>query len=309
MDATTPADIRPHRPRDTGQREDAPQYDSGDAGHTKIVTSDTTGYVQVSVARYKLCGLKASGELHCSRNTRFDTPSGEFDEVAVAYYSACARRSNDVVCWKLGDGELDSSEFVEPPDKAFVEISSGGWQFCGLTEEGAVHCWGDYASANFTAPDIGFRQVTVEDLTRCGVTLDNRIKCWKQSTEPSVFRPDLPPGRYRQVGLSRNMICGLTTDGRLHCTGHGDREPKVAAPTETFREVDISRRNSSGIYHCGLRPDGRASCWGASGSQVAPSAPSVRLTDVSAGGMLGCGVTEAEGRIICWMPRPWDVHP
>ena len=176
----------------------------------------------------------------------------------------------------------------------FTAISSGpiAIHTCGVTDVGALYCWGnDYngtlgdggngirptpvqVTGSGAAPLV-FTNVSVGDGNTCGVTTDHAVYCWGNSygsTLTKVMGSGVPPLTFTAVTARRAHACGLTSDGAAYCWG-----------SDSQGELGDSGTNASSIpvqVH---------------GSGAAPRV----FTSIDAGDLHTCAVTSA-GAVYCW---------
>ncbi len=91
-----------------------------------------------------LCGIAASGEVFCSRNSPYESPTdlalSNPTAIAIGHQHACALTEQGVSCWPddySTDGQTNVPELVNP-----TAISVGNAHSCALDDTGLV-CWGE----------------------------------------------------------------------------------------------------------------------------------------------------------------------
>ena len=213
-----------------------------------------------------------------------------------------------------------------PEGVAFTQLAVGRNHICGLTEGGAVICWGRNNEGQLDAPaGTRFRRLTAGFDFSCGLRLDGALACWGRDAADwlgdeaggwaavsagrnhvcaldaegavacwgSSFPPSPPDGgRYTAIGAGFDFSCGLTPTGALVCGGandHGQAEGREGP----FTALAV------GLHHlCALRPDGTAFCQGRNrfGETDTPDAV---FTRIAAGKDHSCGITE-DGALACW---------
>src|SRR5690554_1151439 len=105
----------------------------------------------------------------------------------------------------------------------------------------------------------GWLRVDVSGTSVCAVTTQNRILCWGD-----VYRLNggVLEGRFQDVSLANNYVCGLGLDGRVACQGDQVVEPI---------DVEFMQISSGREYSCGVTVEGSVECWGfASYGQMDP---------------------------------------
>jgi hypothetical protein len=106
------------------------------------------------------------------------------------------------------------------PAGVFVQIASTGRLSCGREASGTLRCsLGEPASG--IEPSEPLTDFALDGWGGCGVRAsDQQITCWTILDKPLV----VPPGRYQRVVVNHTGGCGLTVDGASVC--FGDSPPK-----------------------------------------------------------------------------------
>ncbi|MEQ9399088.1 MAG: hypothetical protein RJQ04_07935 [Longimicrobiales bacterium] len=232
---------------------------------------------------------------------------------------------------------------VEPVDAARMDggsISVGAGT-CALATDGRVLCWGAPAWTDdptrplpialpgaATAVQLGGR-------AGCALLDDGAAWCWgandagqlgrgTASTSADVSEAPAPVSgglRFTDLDVGSDFVCGVTTDGEVHCWGGNDHgqlgdgggarstPSKVALPTPM---ADVATRSSSA---CALAVDGRLFCWGKYNwhaderhDPMDMRSP-VPLVSLGTGDANGCGLS-ASSVLHCWywMDVPLRIH-
>lgn len=181
---------------------------------------------QISTSFFEFtCGIHDDGTLVCwSARTGelFDSPEGQFTEVAAAGLFSCGLRPNgDAECWTQ-----PIAEQVHPvvPPGPFVHIAGAGNQLGGEFEHGTYVC---------------------------GVRPGGRIECWGNA---NLGQLDPPSGTYQSIVAGAEFACALRIDGEVDCWGE---DLFTHAPRGPFVEIAAGYRHT-----CGLRTNGSFECWG-----------------------------------------------
>ncbi|MFW6054079.1 MAG: RCC1 domain-containing protein, partial [Persicimonas sp.] len=201
-------------------------------------------------------------------------------------------------CW--GD---DVHGLLSPPtDETFTEIALGPYHGCGVTEAGAVRCWGEETGlgSGYTTPPSDLSnvvEVSVGYKSACTLDDAGTIQCWGEDT--SAFSE--LPSDLEFASVSMNPLgagCATTVDGDAYCWHLDDTDTLGWAPTRAAF-VDVT---AAGSYACGLKEDGTFSCWGEQPGR--PQGPShlyigTDFVEVDAGNR-GICARRADGRVDCW---------
>ena len=165
-------------------------------------------------------------------------PDGGSQEVFVDVsaglgYSCGLRDGGSVECWESGwNGSLPDEWWerdirdswsgdpadAAPPAGAFVEVSAGWGNACGLRPSGEVECWGRNRSEVVFPPSGVFTEVSVGVEHACGVRVGGRLECWGFSGRR---RPaGLPPGGvFLDFAVGHDFGCGVRPDRSVECWG------------------------------------------------------------------------------------------
>ena len=224
-----------------------------------------------------------------------------------------------------------------PENVAFTQISAGKAHACGLTETGAIACWGydEHGDGSLDAPaETGFRQISAGLNFACALRQDATIACWGDN---ALGQADPPQGAFSEIAAGGRHVCALPVSQRAQsappeiiCWGSqfpngGETLPldvplagiqaggsftcgltpqsDMACFSKERRLLEITpgpfARLGVGMRHvCALRPDGGASCQG-DNDQLQASPPPTQFTHIAAGWNHSCGITR-ERRLECW---------
>ena len=170
--------------------------------------------------------------------------------------------------------------------KKYVDVDTGRYHTCGLTDNGTIVCWGNNYDGQTDAPGGSFSSVSAGSYHSCGLRTDATIACW--GSESMV--EGLPGGKFYSLSAGSTQSCAIRANGELKCWGLSLRKP----PDRVFTAV-----SAGGPSHwCGLETDGTIACWG-SNEHGQTDAPSGSFSSVSDGHDHSCGV-KADGTIACW---------
>lgn len=277
------------------------------------------------------CGSKENGEALCwgsdseaqlgaERRGDSSTPLLVQGQLAMVGVSAggqhsCGRTTGaEVRCWgwnffgQLGNG--DRIDLGSPSDpvtlgEPFIEVDSGEDFSCGVTDAGAVYCWGR------------------NDLNQLGSTAA-AVLCENEFVSaPCNPVPVRVPAEvtFSTVSAGEAHACALTADGAAYCWGDGtlgqlgdgamavSTGPVPVAGSHSFTSI------SAGSDHtCAVDRGGTVFCWGSNaegrlgtgdaGTVVrtapAPIASELQFADVAAGKLHSCAIVETSGEAYCW---------
>ena len=199
------------------------------------------------------------------------------------------------------DEELDYS-FED--DASIVSIAVGH-DYCGLDENGTLHCW-QLSPQNLSEIDMHFSPYagSFESLYMgpddygCVLDAAGNPQCWWGTT--SINYPidtGLPPAdvELTSMALDARHMCGILKDGSLECWGNDDYGQATPPEGDDFVEIasDFERT-------CGLKDDGTVECWGKpfeeSPGDINDIGP---FETIALGGRTACGL-KADGTIECW---------
>ncbi len=203
-----------------------------------------------------------------------------------------------------GPGSTATGAAAVAAPLAFVQVSTGAFHSCGVTEDGRAYCWGGNdkgqlgdgttffnATRNTPSAVIGglrFRHVSAGYEHTCGVTTENRVYCW-----------------------------GLNFWGQLGNGTEGSDHFQVATPAEVVGGRRFRQVRAGYSHTCAITPTDAAFCWGENiygqigdGSSGVNRPAPVRVlgghewAQLSGGGEHTCGVTQTD-QLFCW---GWNEH-
>ena len=275
-----------------------------------VATVDTSGIVRGATL--------GSAKVIAAREGVSDTVAITVRTISLATVSAGGRHTCGLTsdgaayCWgdnffgQLGFGAFQGPDdcgngFVEPCSTAPVAVV-GGLKFsyvaagfddaCGLTETGAVYCWGqrqqDWRPFNTSESDsvpvavsggLTFSAVSVGLASTCGLTTGGAAYCWG-SNGPGLLGDGSGVESHVPVAVSGGLTfsllsvgwyhaCGVTTGGAAYCWG-GNNYGQLGVGDSSARSVPVPVAGgltftsvSAGQSHtCGVTTGGAAYCWG-----------------------------------------------
>ncbi len=272
----------------------------------------------------------------------------------------CALTSTgSAACWgfnsrgQIGDGTLTARNVPTAVSGGltFTKLSVGTADHtCGLTAAGAAYCWGsnsfgeigDSTYTDATAPvavkgSLVFTQLAVSRSSSCGLTAAGAMYCWGSNDlsllgDGVLGTTSLTPQlvntggvAFSQMGVGRNLACGLSSAGALYCWGGGSftadgttgGSPVNAAftvrptPTRVNDGRSYTQLRVGEQFACGITTTSTTLCWGqnsqgqlGNGSSVNRTSPTEVVTtqqfvSLALGISHACGLNAA-GALWCW---------
>ncbi|TNE85759.1 MAG: hypothetical protein EP330_24285 [Deltaproteobacteria bacterium] len=205
----------------------------------------------------------------------------------------------------------------------WLEISLGRQNGCGITEDGALRCWGRGYTARPEAMDVGtWKHVQLESDVACAIDGNDDLSCWGNglisggSGTTTFATRNTVTGPFVDLAISRFHGCAIKDDQSLWCWGAGDdgrlgdgqfttSYAPVQVPGTWLDVVTVEEAT------CALSADGTTWCWGANSQyglgtdDIDRSVGSPRQVDtVTAGELHGggtrvCRVTETYETATC----------
>jgi len=208
-------------------------------------------------------GIKQNKKLsHCEVTRTF----------AATHRHICALKEDQTVLCTGRDMTKDSKPIPPPAGTKFQMIAAGWNNFCGVTVEGEIKCWGHSHGGNADVNDCygatldpakipkdkDFVKVDLNICMACGLKKDNSIKCWHSTTKKEVKNIKVPTEKiYIDIATTHDAFCGITKDGGIKCTGYNHDHGTVINIKGNF--VSIQMGHANGLA---LRADGTLYFWG-----------------------------------------------
>ncbi|WP_374075701.1 RCC1 domain-containing protein [Bdellovibrio bacteriovorus] len=221
--------------------------------------------------------------------------------------------ANRVKCWgsdssgKLGNGSGSTTSipgFVDSPWN-FSSVSASSYYSCGMTTSGITSCWGySWSLELLVNGSSGYIQspagMPVDTLTKieagngffCGLKTGGELICWGMPhsyhfgydttsnwrISPTRF---FDPLTFKDVKLSGDRACAITSDDKLYCWGGTYKAPHYKAEGLSIQKVVMSEAGS-----CAMTLDNKWVCWepismGPSSNKVSYLSKSYSLTPVA----------------------------
>jgi len=236
-------------------------------------------FAALTSGTYHTCGRTTAGEVWCwgygqmgalgngalgiaPTPVKVAAPAGtSFTWIASGNAHVCGLTTTGILyCWggnMMGQTGIGSTAHpvlvptLAAAGSSFVSVFAGGNHTCGLTAQGAAHCWGSNDGAQLGRGFYSSEEVTVGPV-QGGLT-------------------------FVRLALGQSHTCGLTQTGAAYCWGQNDvgqigmgfasgdpNEPDwfVFAPVavtggDVFSTIDLGHYQS-----CGVTSSGVAKCWG-----------------------------------------------
>jgi hypothetical protein len=172
--------------------------------------TDGTTYQDVAVGGDFYCGLSDEGVMMCVDNCGIlldVSGHGGYTSISAGWISLCGLKNHgSYTCWDM-DGVGYSVEGRYMALEAGYDNGA-----CGITEEGALDCWG----IGFIQSDPGpFIALSVGDSIACAIRAEGAIRCWWGGPIRTVEPPS--DGPFIGVAASNTAVCGLRSDGGISC--------------------------------------------------------------------------------------------
>ena len=210
----------------------------------------------------------------------------------------------------------------------FTQIAAGQLFACGLTDGGAIYCWGDYSTGSTSnvpvliPSTVVFVSVAAGEAVGgapqvCGLSPAGVAYCWKSSLATATAVPSAPP--FTELSLGAAHVCGVAVGSIAYCWGYnnlgqlGTGTPPVdhATPTAVLGALAFLQVSAGTNHTCGVTTGNAAYCWGGNGDgQVGAPLPlradspqvvsgGISFASVAAGFAHTCGVAIASS-LYCW---------
>lgn len=196
------------------------------------------------------------------------------------------------LCWNGedddGDGAVDCDDtdcgLSDGCEVTWKQVAASKEATCGLTDEGAVWCWGQSGSLQRIGDDSRrFVDLDAGSRATCGVTESGEAWCWGGWNDGGELgradlgdldytRPIYVPidARIESVSMGRGHGCALDTDAQAWCWGQNnqgqlgisDTSKTAAPPTRVVEDLRFRQLEAGAGFTCGITDDERLLCWG-----------------------------------------------
>ena len=229
--------------------------------------------------------------------------SQNFRTIAAGVTHGCGTGADGTLwCWGSNQyGELGLGEDISGRDTPqqvgedtdWESVSAGGWQSCGVRDDGTLWCWGrnwdgqlgvgdesDRDTPTQVGEDTDWESVSSGITHACGVREDSTLWCWGRGNDGRLglgdeSDRDTPQqvgddADWKSVSSGEGHTCGVQDDGTLWCwgaglfgrLGQGDDESNRDTPTQVAQDTDWKSVSSGAFHTCGVRQDSTLWCWG-----------------------------------------------
>ena len=240
------------------------------------------------------CKTDAAGIATCW-GADIPLPAGPVHKVVLGRAHGCAlMQTGELSCW---GGMADDAD--QRSGHRFVDAASTLHTTCGVTAQGALHCFG----RDLGMPPSGHRlkQITGGADHFCALTETQQAYCWGHDTDGQLAAPE--DRRFKTISAGHFHTCGITTQGHTSCWGR-DTEGQASPPSVP----QLSTISSGWAHTCGLTDGGEVVCWGCGGrhsdlqvgAQDACAPPPLSFATVVSGDLWeSCGLTRDDA-VACW---------
>ncbi|MDE2837085.1 MAG: fibronectin type III domain-containing protein [Chloroflexota bacterium] len=104
-----------------------------------------------------------------------------------------------------------------------------------------------------TEPERTFVELSGGSFHMCGIATDGSLHCWGENHRGQI---DPPEGEYKTLASGSVHTCAIATDGSIDCWGW-DTFNQATPPTGTFKSIASHSRHS-----CAIATDHTIACWG-----------------------------------------------
>ena len=301
VDATTPSDWG-----DTGI------FDlSNDSDWTKMLNLVATCFIVPERLESQLSDTLRDGVAEVNRALKWTSTAATAAEIGIEWGLTAA----DAIKDKRRPPAIITVNTNTLTAQQFTAVSAGGSHSCGITNGGAVTCWGDNSHGQTDAPTGRFTAVSAGRSHSCGITsfravvapaLDGAVvTCWGYNSHGQT---DAPTGRFTAVSAGRSHSCGIRTDRIIECWGDKSYFSNYSGQRVQWQDPQgrFTAVSAGGELSCGIRTDHTVECWGnrirfdsVLGWVQWQVNPQVRFTAVSTGDVNSCGI-RSDGTIQCW---------
>ncbi len=236
----------------------------------------------------------------------------EWSQVEAGTVTTCGIKTDGTLwCWgqefngQFGNGGSDTDSSTTPiavaPGTVWTQISHTYQHSCGITNTGALYCWGSNVGGKLgignTTQQVSITQVGTDKwkfvsagyLHTCGIKADGSAWCWgsdangKLGNGTSITADQTSPSRvdgnyfWSSISAKSNEhTCGVTKDGKGLCWGgysngklgnelitSDQASPQFVSGDHLWKEIITETQKT-----CGVTVNGNVYCWGLDDSGV-----------------------------------------
>jgi hypothetical protein len=147
-----------------------------------------------------------------------------FESISAGEYYTCgivnwSDLEGALGCWGEFPEDIPSSW-----GKSYQQVSAGRDLLCALGVDQIVECWSDNQEHNpaGTPEEAAFLAVSTGDKDACGITVEGSLICWGEGEEKLT---DVPTGTFVLIGIGGRQACAVSDAGMISCWGDTDGEP------------------------------------------------------------------------------------
>jgi alpha-tubulin suppressor-like RCC1 family protein len=253
---------------------------------TKVESSAT--YASLSTGGHFTCGLTTFHAIDCWGLNL----NGELGDSTVTELCSGSVLFGDSISCSTKPRRVSSSV-------PFTKLSVGDFNACGLSEDGAIYCWGLNRSGELGAvatsmcdgepcnripapvvTDLRFTDISVGAFFTCGISTNERTYCWGENNDGQLgsgtFSPREPHPvpinstlSFVKVFAGQSTACALDAEGAAYCWGYNNEgeigdgsTSKRATPVPIGQGLRFTSLSLGSFHGCGIATDGYAYCWG-----------------------------------------------
>ena len=173
---------------------------------------------------------------------------------------------------------------VAPPSGTFVQIGVSPEMICGRAASGIVTCSIDQNQYQSHPPDVAFSDFAIDTVAGCGVRIsDQQIQCWG-----GIYGDPLasPLAQFTSVIVSYAGACGVTVAGGVQCFGEAPPAPPPIGMLAWSRDAGTCTVDRSHHLAC-------------TGTARMGATPTGEFDTVAISRGHGCA-TRTGGGTVCW---------
>ncbi len=225
--------------------------------------SDLPRFEALSGGSATTCGLTAAGPWICwggFDSVQLDGLDGEpYASLSLSHVAgACGvTASGRVACDTAHNLDLVLDELEVPAPMAQVQVVNRD-SACGVSQQGAVFCWGKYFGGGTTSRPTTFVQVDTgpepavrfarynavgwEPSVTCAVAASGAMRCWSvllgQPGQDIVATPVINPAGTDHLLIHQQQLCARDSQGERFCASFPFRPQEPGAPVSLVSTPD-----------------------------------------------------------------------